>query len=116
MSVLLALCVAVAPLASFAATPTKASVEHAVSKDHMPDCHGMKAKSSSPAKEQKPSCPYCKDGICASNLCQLKCYKVFAELPRDQEERHFTPAPLGMTATPDFRYIQIRPPLPPPRS
>jgi hypothetical protein len=40
---------------------------------------------------------------------------VFGELPRDPEERHSTPARLGISATPDFRYVQIRPPLPPPR-
>lgn len=116
VSVLVALCVAVAPLASFAATPAKASIEHAVSKDHMPDCPGMKAKPSSPAEKQKPSCPHCKDGICTSDVCKLKCHKVFGELPRDLEQRHFTPARLGIIATPDFRYVQIRPPLPPPRA
>jgi hypothetical protein len=112
VSVFAALCVAVAPLASFAATPIKASVEHAVSKDRMPDCHG---KPSSPAKKQKPSCPHCQDGVCTSDVCKLKCFKVLGELPRDLEERHFTAAPRGMIATPDFRYVQIRPPLPPPR-
>lgn len=116
VSVLVALCVAVAPLASFAATPAKASIEHAVSKDHMPDCPGMKAKPSSPAEKQKPSCPHCKDGVCTSDVCKLKCHKVFGELPRDLEQRHFTPARLGIIATPDFRYVQIRPPLPPPRA
>jgi hypothetical protein len=114
-SVLVALCVAMAPLAAFAATPVKVAVEHAVSKDHMPDCHGMKAKPSSPSKKQKTSCPHCKDGACTWDVCKLKCFKVFGELPRDANESHFMAAPLGMSATPNFRFIQIRPPLPPPR-
>lgn len=115
VSVLVALCIAVAPLASFSATPVKASIEHVVSKDHMPDCPGMKAKPSSPAEKQEPSCPHCQDGVCTSDVCKLKCFKVLSGLPRDSEERSFTPARLGINATPDFRYDQIRPPLPPPR-
>lgn len=115
VSVLVALCVAVAPLASFAATPAKASIEHAVSKNHMPDCPGMKGKPSAPVKHQKHPCPHCKDLVCTSDICKLKCHKVFGELPRRLKELHFTPARLGISASPDFRYVQIRPPLPPPR-
>jgi hypothetical protein len=114
-SVLVALCVAMAPLASFAATPAKASVEHVVDRDHIPDCHGMKLKPSAPVKPEKHPCPHCKDSVCTSDICKLKCFKVLGELPRGLKALHFTPARFGIGASPDFRYGQIRPPLPPPR-
>lgn len=118
LSVLVALCVAVAPLASLAATsPAKgsASVGHVVGHDTMPDCHGAKAKQPAPVKPQKDRCPDCGDGVCVSDVCQLKCFNALGDLPRGLTTLHVAPTRLGVGDARDFRFVQIRPPLPPPR-
>lgn len=125
VSGVVALCLAVAPATAFAAASTTASptATHAVADAHgaMPDCHGTKAKPPPPAEHQpaqtdKDPCPMCKGGVCASDVCQQTCFKVFGELPRADKFLVCVPARHRLCAARDFSFVRIRPPLPPPRA
>lgn len=113
LSTFVALCVALAPLGSLS-VPAKASVAHVITSGQTLDCHGMKAQPSAPIKHEKP-CPHCKGNVCTSDMCKLKCSKIMGSLLREPKAWHYTPVRVGLTTSPDFHYVQIRPPLPPPR-
>lgn len=118
LAALLCFGLAATPALARAAFVTKpAPVAQTETKMAMPDCPGMKAAHEQHKPAQHKNCPDCdKRAACDQDACQLKCFKVVADLPRRDRDiavsyQHFD-AVESTLAVP----IDWEPQTPPPRS
>lgn len=114
-------------VASLAATPalaravvvlkTAAPISHAqTTKTAMPDCHGTAVSHEQHKPAGHKSCPDCdKTSTCDHEACQLKCFKVVADLPQPQREASRDLDRLAPAQSTPAVPIDREPRTPPPR-
>jgi len=118
---LVAFCVAAGPLAVLAVAPSMAASSAALATSAgMPDCHGKMGASSTnngPAQHKSHKhCPGCEKGNCAADACQIKCFKVVADLPRAAEMVRATSSHFDAARPERYSPLELQPQPPPPRA